>query len=206
MSTPRYTYTTVNGVDVLTREEWHLNGEYHRIDGPANRQWEVVGGRTVLTVEEWYLDGIRHRTDGPAYQEWEVVNGQVFLTQDEWYLNGQLHRPNEPAYRAWDVVGGHGNEKTVLVYEVWQLNGQRHRIDGPAWRAWEVVDGSDWLSEEEWYMKGVKIHPRILRQPVRAIERWWLFQQRQRQEAIEVSLWDNGMTVFPGFMGLLREY
>jgi len=69
-----------------------------------------------------------------------------------------------------------------------------------------VVDGQSVLPAEAWYLKGTRIHPRILRQPVRAIERWWQYQQQQRQQAIEESLWDNGMTVFPGFMGLLREY
>ncbi|MFA6972646.1 MAG: hypothetical protein WC208_14785, partial [Gallionella sp.] len=89
----------------------------------------------------------------------------------------------------------------VLALEGWYLNDQRHRIDGPAYRLWRVVS-----TYEGWYLKGVKIHPRILRQPVRAIERWWLFQQKRRHQAIESSLWDSGMTVFPGFMGILREY
>ena len=34
MSTPRYTYTTVDGEQVVTLEEWYLNGRRHRIDGP----------------------------------------------------------------------------------------------------------------------------------------------------------------------------
>jgi len=171
MSTPRYTYTTVNGVRVLTREEWNLNGQYHRIDGPA-------------------------------YQLWQVVDGVVFLTRERWYLNGRPHRTDGPALREWQVVDGH----TVLIHEEWYLNGLRHRTDGPAHQHWWVVKNEILLIKEGWHLKGVKIHPRILRQPVRAIERWWQFQRSRRQQAIEESLWENGMTVFPGFMGLLKEY
>jgi hypothetical protein len=67
MSTPRYTYTIVNGVEVLTREEWHLNGQLHRINGPAYRRWQVVDGLAVLTLEGWHSNGLFHRTDGPAW-------------------------------------------------------------------------------------------------------------------------------------------
>jgi len=171
MSTPQYTYTMVNGVEVVTYEAWRLDsGLYHRIDEPAMRAWQVVDGEVVLTLEAWYLNGQLHRTDRPACRVWEIVDGYVVLAEEEWCLNGL-----------------------------------RHRTDGLALREREVVDGRTVLTEE-WYLKGNLIHPRILRQPVRAIERWWQFQQRRRQEAIEEELWESGMTVFPGFMGLLREY
>jgi hypothetical protein len=139
MSTPEYTYTTVNGVRFLTLEEWDLNDKLHRIDGPARREWEVVDGRAVLIAEDWYLNDRHHRTDGPAWRDWNVFNGSAVLTHESWWL------------------------------------------------------------------KGIRIHPRILRQPVRVIERWWQYQRHRRQQAIEESLWDSGMTVFPGFMGLLKE-
>ena len=42
MSTPYYNYTTVNGVDVVTQEQWLFNGiHHHRIGGPSWRGWEV---------------------------------------------------------------------------------------------------------------------------------------------------------------------
>ena len=62
-------------------KEWYLNGEYHRIDGPAV---EYPNG-----TKEWYLNGKHHRIDGPA-REW--ANGTK-----EWYLNGKLHRTDGPA-------------------------------------------------------------------------------------------------------------
>jgi len=148
-----------------------------------------------VTIEGWYLEDELHRIDGPAWQEWKVVDGVTFLICEEWYLSGRLHRIDEPACREWQVVDG----RVVLTLEAWYLNGQLHRTDGSAWRDWNVVV----LFCEEWYLKGVKIHPRILRQPVRSIERWWQYQRRRRQQAIEESLWNSGMTVF---MGLLREY
>jgi hypothetical protein len=126
------------------------------------------------------------------------------VTREAWYLNGRRHRIDEPALQQWQVVDG----LAVLIYEAWYLYDRLHRIDGPALREWNVVGGYEEvvLTKEEWYLKGVEIHPRILRQPVRAIERWWLFQQSRRQQAIQSLLWDSGMTVFPGFMGLLRDY
>ena len=60
---------------------WFLNGELHRIDGPAV-EWANGDKR-------WYLNGERHRTDGPAV-EW--ANGNKF-----WYLNGKRHRIDGPA-------------------------------------------------------------------------------------------------------------
>ena len=51
---------------------WHLNGQFHREDGPAI---EHASG-----AKFWYLNGQRHREDGPAV---ELANGTK-----EWFLNG----------------------------------------------------------------------------------------------------------------------
>jgi hypothetical protein len=50
---------------------WYLNGERHRVGGPAS---EYPGGS-----KRWYLNGLRHRVDGPA-SEW--ADGTEI-----WYLN-----------------------------------------------------------------------------------------------------------------------
>ena len=191
-------------VTVLTLEEWHLNDQRHRTDGPAYQIWEVVDERVLLTVEGWYLDDQRHRIDEPAYREWQVVDGQLHLTVESWHLNGRLHRIGEPARREWTKLD---NDEVELTREVWGLDAYLHRIDGPALRewVWDVNKECIVLNGEGWYLKGVKIQPRILRQPVRAIERWWLFQRHRRQKATESLLWDSGMIVFPGFMDLLKE-
>jgi hypothetical protein len=100
------------------------------------------------------------------------------------------------------------NNDNGLIYlasEDWWVNGDRHRTDGASYKYW--YSHRRWISPHEgWYLNNVEIHPRILRQPVRVIERWWKFHQQRRQKAIENLLWDSGMTVFPGFMGLLKEY
>jgi len=172
------------------------------------RSYTEVDGVQFLTFEEWILNGRRHRVDGPALREWEVLEGHAepVLKSEEWYLNGQLHRADGPALQAWYLTNG----ESILIREMWYLNGRLSRLDGPAYRAWEVVGGhgheQGLLTNEGWYLNGAEIDPVVLRKSVGAIERWWQYQQARRQEAIEEELWENGMTVFPGFMGLLREY
>jgi hypothetical protein len=53
-------------------EAWYLNGQRHRVDGPAYKSG---------SYEAWYLNGQLHRVDGPAYKDG---------SREEWYLNGQL--------------------------------------------------------------------------------------------------------------------
>lgn len=72
--------TTIE-VDDEGTKYWLVNGELHRIDGPAV-EW-ACGGK------EWCVEGVHHRIEGPAiYFEgrWE-----------EWYINGELHRTDGPA-------------------------------------------------------------------------------------------------------------
>jgi len=60
---------------------WYLNGELHRIDGPA---CEYADGNKY-----WYQNGELHREDGPAV---EYADGSEF-----WYKNGECHREDGPA-------------------------------------------------------------------------------------------------------------
>ena len=59
---------------------WYLNGERHRLDGPAI---EYANGD-----KWWYLNGKIHRADGPAIEQ---TNGDKY-----WYLNGLYY--NESTY------------------------------------------------------------------------------------------------------------
>lgn len=68
-------------IDIFGNKHWFLNGELHRVDGPAV-EW-ADGSR------KWYLDGELHREDGPAI-EW--ANGSKL-----WYLNDKFHRVDGPA-------------------------------------------------------------------------------------------------------------
>ena len=54
---------------------WYLNGQRHRVDGPAI---EYADGSKC-----WYLNNQLHRVDGPAI---EYADGAK-----KWFLNGILH-------------------------------------------------------------------------------------------------------------------
>ena len=58
---------------------WYLNGQRHRLDGPA---LETADGRKY-----WYLNGQLHRLDGPAI-EW--ANGRK-----RWFLNDKEYTEEE---------------------------------------------------------------------------------------------------------------
>ena len=60
---------------------WYLNGQCHRIDGPA---MEKANGDKI-----WCKNGQCHRIDGPAK---EYANGDK-----SWCKNGELHREDGPA-------------------------------------------------------------------------------------------------------------
>lgn len=65
-----------------TFEEWRVDHELHREDGPGHIEYE--NGEVV--VEEWWLNGWLHRVDGPAYIEYK--DGRVIYEQ--WYLGGEI--------------------------------------------------------------------------------------------------------------------
>ena len=72
-------------VDAAGTQEWHVNGQRHRLDGPA--VISAVG-------RQWWVNGQRHRLDGPAliwangYQEW-CVRGQNITTQANAWMQTQ---------------------------------------------------------------------------------------------------------------------
>jgi len=57
-------------------KEWYINGQLHRVDGPA-----VVD--KGVDYEAWYIHGKRHRKDGPAVTYYD---GRV-----EWALEGRTY-------------------------------------------------------------------------------------------------------------------
>ena len=67
----------------VAREYWRVNGQTHRLDGPAV-VWYYDNGQ--VASEEWLVDGKRHRLDGPAYVLYKVqgeVIGQEFWVRDQ---------------------------------------------------------------------------------------------------------------------------
>jgi hypothetical protein len=63
-------------------KEWYVNGERHRLGGPAV---ERIDGS-----EEWWVNGGPHRETGPAMS---MSDGSF-----AWYWNGRCHRWDGPAY------------------------------------------------------------------------------------------------------------
>ncbi len=68
------------GKPTILYEEWWLNGQLHRVDGPATKQYHS---------NSWWHNGKLHRLGGPAV---EYINGSK-----EWWLNGERHRVDGPA-------------------------------------------------------------------------------------------------------------
>jgi hypothetical protein len=65
-------------IDKFGNEDWYLNGELHRTDGPACiGQPDSKGNPGDIA---WFMNGKKHRTDGPAV---EYGHGHK-----EWWVNG----------------------------------------------------------------------------------------------------------------------
>ena len=98
-------------VEYYSTKEWWVNGQFHRVDGPAR---EREDGH-----KEWFVNGKLHRTDGPAV---EYVGGDK-----EWWVRGELHRTDGPAVeyeeeKIWFINGKHFTkeefEKTILIMQL----------------------------------------------------------------------------------------
>jgi len=101
-------------------KSWLLNGELHRVDGPA---YERADGS-----KHWYLNGKLHRVDGPAYERADGTKS--------WWLNGKRHRVDGPA-----VEYANGTKE-------WYLNHKRiYRLE-PIGEYLLIEDGLP--SEVEW--------------------------------------------------------
>ena len=70
-------------VDAIGTKHWYLNGQRHRIDGPAVDHSDGT--------KQWFLNGKQHRTDGPAA---EYPNSTKF-----WCLNGKYHENPPKSYK-----------------------------------------------------------------------------------------------------------
>ena len=146
MSTTTNLEKIFNDEGVLVKETWSMNGGYHRVDGPAYREWNDEG---VQTSEEWMLNGKCHRTDGPARRGWSECG---VLEHESWYMHDKLHRSDGPAMRYWMNLGDdYGGPEWFLMSEEWFLYGNKHRVDGPAYRSYCCNE----LDEESWYLHGM---------------------------------------------------
>lgn len=122
----------------IKREIYHVDGEYHREDGPAITQWYVDG---EIMSEEYFINGKRHRDDGPAYISW-TKDG--LTTSEIYYYNGEYHREDGPAYNVWFSNG-------VLASMDYFIHGKRHREDGPAFNFRMSRTNTDMIHQYFWY-------------------------------------------------------
>jgi antitoxin component YwqK of YwqJK toxin-antitoxin module len=151
----------------LRSRECFLEGELHRLDGPAYEGFYLDG---ILLFREWRQNGLLHRLDGPACQEF-YKNGALSL--HVWYVNNSKHRLNEPAYEAFSEhgklisrqwyqddklhrIGAPAYEEFhhngALKKHIWCEDGLFHRLDGPAWESFFSNGKRDefdyWLYDE----------------------------------------------------------
>ena len=87
----------------IQREEWYINGKYHRVDGPADIFYYELG---IIKQEYWYINGLYHRIDGPAYisyYESGKIEEEIWYLNDkesnhkEWLIANNLYKP----YNTW---------------------------------------------------------------------------------------------------------
>jgi hypothetical protein len=181
-------------------KQWYLNGERHRVDGPA---WEGANG-----TKQWWVNGKQHRVDGPAI-EWADgskawwVNG-VHCTETEWEklvkgesltsassgvtvaTEAKMSKVEPIKVKASSEIpkGFTGIAEHPNGSKEWFLNDKRHRVDGPAI---EDADGSKY-----WYLND-KYH----REDGPAVEcadgekQWYLNGQLHRVDGPAVE-WADG--------------
>jgi hypothetical protein len=106
-------------------QEWRLNGNRHREDGPA-----VI---YPDGSQEWYINDKRHREDGPAYIG-------CYGTQ-EWYINDKRHREDGPAY-----IGCYGTK-------YWYINGKHITKEINTWAKERNIDLNNMTDEDKMVLK-----------------------------------------------------
>ena len=80
MDNPQRTYYDSGKI---WREEYWVNGNYHRSDGPAYIEWYENGQKKY---EAYWTHGTWHRADGPAFTWW-YSTGEII--EQHFYLNHQ---------------------------------------------------------------------------------------------------------------------
>lgn len=96
---------------------------YHRLNGPAIKEWYPNGQLKKRIYREYNR---LHRINGPAWEEW-YENGRLRVR--EYRQHDQLHNITGPAYIEWYP---NGELKSCYYY----IDGKKHRSDGPAEEHW----------------------------------------------------------------------
>ena len=111
---PAYIKNYSNGLTEC--EQFLVNGELHRIDGPAVKYYHFNG---LINAEEFYFKGKVHREDGAAYIQYDDC-GKV--TCEEFWLDGNFVGHGNPGFWSfWETLSEKQKEnlnilKTMLRY------------------------------------------------------------------------------------------
>ncbi len=81
-------------------EAWYLNGEKHRVKGPAQIERDAETGN--ITTEAWCINGLQHRSDGPAVIKYNPISSKVI--SEVWVLHGKEHRDGGPSSLYYHLV------------------------------------------------------------------------------------------------------
>jgi len=102
---------------VVTKEEWRVDGELSREDGPA--RVNATRDETGITVmQEWHLNGMAHPNPGPSLIHYDAATNAA--DREEWHKNGKPHREGGlPAVIHYDPATGN-----VKSQEYWR-NGKK---------------------------------------------------------------------------------
>ena len=92
-------------------EEYYINGEFHREDGPAIICYYDNGN---IYNEKYYTNNKLHREDGPAVTYY-YENG--IIQYEKYYYNDKLHREDGPA-----IIKHYNNGS--IKYEEYYINGK----------------------------------------------------------------------------------
>ena len=124
-----------NSGEIYTNE-WKLDGEFHRIDGPAVATYR--SSDNVILSEVYYFKGMNQRKAGPAIIEY-YESGKV--KHEQWIFANKLHRTDGPAATYFNECG-------KIRAQHWLVNGKHHREDGPAYIKYDVLGNSE---NEAWF-------------------------------------------------------
>jgi hypothetical protein len=82
-------------------QAWVIHGKYHRLGGPA-REWPLYG------CEEWWFNGKKHRIDGPADEgpsnkkEWWIEDKR--MTYNQWRKERKVWLAKQRTQEIKDLV------------------------------------------------------------------------------------------------------
>ena len=109
MNTYEVTETFAGGKRI--RQEWRVNGKYHRVDGPAWIEYIPDGS---IWCEQYYIEGKYHREDGPACI---TRNDDGSIWREAYYIEGK-HLSNEVFLKRTSCSG-----------KIVEIDGKKYRLE-----------------------------------------------------------------------------